>query len=266
MYIPWKEWFWSWCSNTLATWCEELTHWKRPWFWLEEKGATEDEMFRYHHWVNGHESEQTPGDGEGWEACWAAVHGVTKSQTWLSDWTTATYTHFCVILPDDTLTTNSQIHNCRIRGYRCKCWCAFPHHIPGKLRQFTSLPTWLFVFCVNVWYAIRISYLYLNVIWKYFICKTETSSPLIATLFRHKMSNYSYIDPCFVFDSAWDTKFWNCNNYKWRTYRSVIYSFYYLHSSYFKDILNLGFCTESLIIFSLFSYALFLVEWRYRKS
>ena len=20
-------------SNTLATWCEELTHWKRPWYW-----------------------------------------------------------------------------------------------------------------------------------------------------------------------------------------------------------------------------------------
>ena len=24
---------WSWNSNTLATWCEELTHWKRPWCW-----------------------------------------------------------------------------------------------------------------------------------------------------------------------------------------------------------------------------------------
>ena len=29
----WKDWFWSWSSNTLATWCEELTHWKRPWSW-----------------------------------------------------------------------------------------------------------------------------------------------------------------------------------------------------------------------------------------
>ena len=26
-------WCWSWNSNTLATWCEELTHWKRPWCW-----------------------------------------------------------------------------------------------------------------------------------------------------------------------------------------------------------------------------------------
>ena len=31
----------------------------------EEKGATEDEMVREHHWLNGHESEQTPRDSEG---------------------------------------------------------------------------------------------------------------------------------------------------------------------------------------------------------
>ena len=29
----WKEWCWSWNSNTLATWCEGLTHLKRPWCW-----------------------------------------------------------------------------------------------------------------------------------------------------------------------------------------------------------------------------------------
>ena len=27
----WKDWFWSSNSNNLATWCEELTHWKKPW-------------------------------------------------------------------------------------------------------------------------------------------------------------------------------------------------------------------------------------------
>ena len=31
--VHWKEWCWSWNSNTLATWCEELTHLKRPWCW-----------------------------------------------------------------------------------------------------------------------------------------------------------------------------------------------------------------------------------------
>ena len=55
----WKDWCWSWNSNTLATWCEELTHLKKPdagkdWRW-EEKGMTEDEMVGWHHRLNGHE-------------------------------------------------------------------------------------------------------------------------------------------------------------------------------------------------------------------
>ena len=29
--IHWKDWCWSWSSNTLATWCKELTHLKRSW-------------------------------------------------------------------------------------------------------------------------------------------------------------------------------------------------------------------------------------------
>ena len=28
--IHWKDWYWSWSSSTLATWCKELAHWKRP--------------------------------------------------------------------------------------------------------------------------------------------------------------------------------------------------------------------------------------------
>ena len=53
--------------------------------WRQEKGVTEDEMVGWHHQLNGHESEQTPGAGDGQGLC-AAVHGVTKSQTQLSDW------------------------------------------------------------------------------------------------------------------------------------------------------------------------------------
>ena len=29
----WKDWCWSCNSNTLGTWWEELSHWKRPWCW-----------------------------------------------------------------------------------------------------------------------------------------------------------------------------------------------------------------------------------------
>ena len=47
--------------------------------------ATEDDMAGWHHQLNGQESEQAPGVGDRREAWRAAVHGVTKSQTRLSD-------------------------------------------------------------------------------------------------------------------------------------------------------------------------------------
>ena len=31
--VHWRDWCWSWNFNTLATWCGELTHLKRPWCW-----------------------------------------------------------------------------------------------------------------------------------------------------------------------------------------------------------------------------------------
>ena len=34
----------------------------------EEKGATDDEIAGWHHWLNGYEFEQTLGDGEGQES------------------------------------------------------------------------------------------------------------------------------------------------------------------------------------------------------
>ena len=65
----WKDWCWIWSSNTLATWSEELSHWKRLWCWERLKvggeGTTVDEMAGWHHWLNGHEFEQNQGDNEG---------------------------------------------------------------------------------------------------------------------------------------------------------------------------------------------------------
>ena len=51
----------------------------------EEKGITEDVVVGWDHWLNGHEFEQAPGVGDGQAS--AAVHGVIKSQTRLSNWT-----------------------------------------------------------------------------------------------------------------------------------------------------------------------------------
>ena len=84
--IHWKDWCWNWNSNTLATWCEELTHLKRPdagkdWR-LEEKGMTKDEMAGWHHWLDGHESKWTPGVGDG-------QGGLVCCDSWgCKDWAT----------------------------------------------------------------------------------------------------------------------------------------------------------------------------------
>ena len=36
-----RDWCWSWSSNTLATWCEKSTYWKRPWCWERLKADEE---------------------------------------------------------------------------------------------------------------------------------------------------------------------------------------------------------------------------------
>ena len=65
----WKEWCYSWNSSTLATSCEELTHWKKLWccegWGQEEKGMTEDEMAGWHHQLDGDEFGWTLGVGDG---------------------------------------------------------------------------------------------------------------------------------------------------------------------------------------------------------
>ena len=96
--ILWKDWCWSWSSNTLATWCTAPTHWKRPWCWerLKAKGEGNNKgwdgwkaLLTQWTWVWA-SSRRWLKDREAWRA---TVHGVANSQTWLSDWITTIHTH-----------------------------------------------------------------------------------------------------------------------------------------------------------------------------
>ena len=49
--VHWKDWCWSWRSNTLATWCEELTHLKRPWCWERLKVGGEGDNRGWDGWM-----------------------------------------------------------------------------------------------------------------------------------------------------------------------------------------------------------------------
>ena len=48
--VHWKDWCWSWNSNILATWCEELTYLKRPWCWERLKAGEGDDR-RWDGWM-----------------------------------------------------------------------------------------------------------------------------------------------------------------------------------------------------------------------
>ena len=53
----------------------------------KEKGTTEDEMAGWHHWLDDMSLSELRESVMDREACSAAMHGVAKSWTWLSDWT-----------------------------------------------------------------------------------------------------------------------------------------------------------------------------------
>ena len=64
MNIHWKDWRWSWNSNTLTTWCKELIPWKRPWCWETLRAGGE-------------------GDSRGWDGWMASL----TQRTWV--WTSS---------------------------------------------------------------------------------------------------------------------------------------------------------------------------------
>ena len=77
----------------LATWCEELTHWKRPWCWERLRTEGEGGDRGRDGWMGIISSmdmslsklQEIVKEMEDW---YAAVHGVTKICIWLNNWAT----------------------------------------------------------------------------------------------------------------------------------------------------------------------------------
>ena len=51
MGVHWKDWCWSWNSNTLATWCKKLTHLQRPWCWERLRAGGEGDDRGWDGWM-----------------------------------------------------------------------------------------------------------------------------------------------------------------------------------------------------------------------
>ena len=81
--LHWEDWCWSWSSNTLPIWCEELTHWKRPRCWERLRAGGEGGDRGWDGWMASltRWTWVWVEDKEAWSA---AVCGVLKS--WRRRW------------------------------------------------------------------------------------------------------------------------------------------------------------------------------------
>ena len=92
LYSFWKDWCWSWNSNTLATWCEELTHQKRPWWWERLKALLPSRRGQQRAWWLDSVTDSMDvnlsklGEIVKHRGAWlAAFRGIATSQTRLRD-------------------------------------------------------------------------------------------------------------------------------------------------------------------------------------
>ena len=114
MNIHWKDWYWSWNSNTLATWCEELIHLKRSWCWERLKAGGEGDDRRWDGWMVSPTqwTKVWVNSGNWWwdRASWhAAVHGVAKSWTEWLNWTELKRPHLLHRIPKPRILNYGQL-------------------------------------------------------------------------------------------------------------------------------------------------------------
>ena len=84
-----KDWCWSWSSNSLATCCKELTHWKRPWCWERLKAGGERDNSKWDGWMVINSTDMSLrklSEGQGSLACCSPCsHKALDTTQWLNN-------------------------------------------------------------------------------------------------------------------------------------------------------------------------------------
>ena len=87
--IHWKYWCWSWSSNILVIWCEQMTVWKSPWCWERVRAEGEEGIRGWDGWMASPMqwtwTWQTSGDGVGLACCSPWGHKELDTTEWLNN-------------------------------------------------------------------------------------------------------------------------------------------------------------------------------------
>ena len=145
--VHWKDWCWSWNSNTLATWCEQLTHLKRPWCWERLRSGGEGDNRGWDGWMAS-PTRWTWLWVNSWSWWWAGRPGVLQSmgsQRVGHDWATELNWFLGVDLMDDMVALFLTFEGTSILF----CIVATSVYVPTTAQEgslfFTSSP--VFVIC-----------------------------------------------------------------------------------------------------------------------
>ena len=123
--VHWKDWCWSCSSSTLATWWEELTPWKRPWWWERLRAGEEGGRQRMR-WLDGitDSTEMSLNNLRELVMDREAVHGVLQSmgsQRVGHNWATEL---------NKSSKLSSKLLLSSINWHPHSCWCLLVSYFP----------------------------------------------------------------------------------------------------------------------------------------